>query len=71
MKLSNKVYDILKYAALIAIPAVSFLVGSLGDIWEVSNAAKIVLTINAFGTFLGILLQISTAKYHKEEEYHG
>ena len=66
MKLSNNVYDILKYVALIALPVIATLIGNLGEIWGMTNVTEIVATINALGVALGGLLQLSSIKYEKE-----
>lgn len=65
--MSNKVYDILKYVAMIALPAVATLYAALAAAWGWSNAEQIVATITAIDTFLGTLLQISSSKYKKGE----
>lgn len=66
MKLSNNVYDILKYVALIALPVIATLIGTLGEIWGMTNVTEIVATINALAVALGGLLQLSSIKYEKE-----
>jgi hypothetical protein len=63
--MSNKTYDILKWVAQIALPAVGTLYAALAGIWGFPYGEEIVGTILAFDTFLGALLQISTAKYNK------
>ena len=67
MKLSNKAYDILKYIALIFLPALGTLYFALAKIWGFPYAAEIVGTISAVDAFLGALLQISTNKYNAEQ----
>lgn len=66
MKLSNNVYDILKYVALIGLPVVATLIGTLGEIWGITYVTEIVATINALAVALGGLLQLSSIKYEKE-----
>ena len=68
MKMSNKVYDILKYIALILLPALGTLYFALAKIWGFPYAAEIVGTISAVDAFLGALLKISTDQYNKENE---
>ena len=63
MKFSNKAYDILKYIALIVLPAVAVLVLGLGQLWSWDNVAAWVATITLVDTFLGALLQISSKQY--------
>lgn len=66
MSFNNKVYNVLKWIALILLPAVSTLIMSLGDIWGLPCKEQICLTITAIDTFLGALLAISTASYKGE-----
>ena len=67
MKMSNKVYDVLKYIALILLPALGTLYFALAKIWGFPYAAEVVGTISAVDAFLGALLQISTNKYNAEQ----
>lgn len=64
--MSNKVYDILKWIALIGLPALGTLYFTLAGIWNFPFAEEIVGTITAVDTFLGIILGISTANYNKK-----
>ncbi len=66
MKLPDKVYDILKWIALILLPAVGALYFGLSQIWGLPYGEEIVGTITIIDTFLGALLGISTMKYNKE-----
>lgn len=68
MKMSNKVYDALKYITQIGLPAIGTLYFTLSNIWGFPYAEEVVGTISAIVTFLGILLGISSAKYKKESE---
>ena len=63
--MSNKTYDILKWVAQIALPAVGTLYAAVAGIWGFPYGEDIVGTILAIDTFLGALLQVSTAKYNK------
>lgn len=60
--LPDKVYNILKWAAMLGIPALSTLVQALGSIWGLDIAEPIALTITAVGTFLGAIIGVSAAK---------
>ena len=67
MKLTNKVYDVLKFVAQILLPALATLYFALAKIWGFPYATEIVGTISAIDAFLGALLGISTANYNKEQ----
>ena len=68
MKMSNKVYDVLKYIALILLPALGTLYFALAKICGLPYATEIVGTISAVDAFLGAMLQISTDQYNKQEK---
>lgn len=68
MKMSNKVYDILKWIAQIALPIAGALYFALAKIWGFPYATEIVGTISAVDAALGGLLGISTANYNKTLE---
>lgn len=65
--LSNKAYDVLKWVALIALPALATLYSTLGLLWAFPYTNEIVATIVALDTFLGGLLGVSTANYTEGE----
>ena len=66
MKMNNKTYDVLKFIAMILLPALGTLYFALAGIWKLPYGEEIVGTITAIDTFLGTLLGISNAKYKKE-----
>lgn len=66
-KMSDKVYDILKWIALILIPAIGTLYFALAGIWGFPYADAIVGTLTAVDTFLGAILGISTSMYKKNQ----
>lgn len=66
--MSNRVYDILKYIALIVLPALATLYAILAEIWILPFPQAIPATIMAVDTFLGALLKISTDKYNQEQQ---
>lgn len=67
MKMSNKCYDVLKWIALILLPALGALYFGLAQIWGFPYAEEIVGTISVIDAFLGALLGISTANYNKSQ----
>lgn len=64
--MSNKLYDVLKWIALVFLPAIATLYFALASIWGFPYAEEIVGTITAIDTFLGVLLGISSAQYNKK-----
>ncbi len=66
MKLNNKVYDVLKWVALLVLPALATLIATIFKIWNIPYGVEISATIMAIDTFLGAVLGISTYNYNKE-----
>lgn len=66
MMLKNKTYDLLKWVALILLPALGALYFGLASIWGLPYGEEVVGTITVVDTFLGAILQISTNNYNKE-----
>lgn len=66
MKISNKTYDVLKWVALYLLPALGTLYFAIASIWGLPAGDKVVGTITALDTFLGVLLGISTSQYKKQ-----
>ena len=66
MKMSNRVYDVLKFIAQILLPALATLYFALAKIWQFPFAEEVVGTISAIDVFLGALLGLSTMQYNKE-----
>lgn len=67
MMLSNKVYDILKWAVMIAIPALTTAYVGLAAVWGWPCPDAVAKTSAIICTLLGALLGISTAQYNKSE----
>ena len=70
MKLNDKVYNVLKWGLIIFIPALITLLGTLGQIYNF-DTDKIVLTISAVSTFLGVITGISNYNYKKGDDNNG
>lgn len=67
MKISNKVYDVLKWIAQYLLPAVGTLYFALSTIWGFPYGEQVVGTITAIDAFLGAILGLSSATYYKNE----
>lgn len=59
--LSDKVYNILKWVGLVAIPAIATFVGTVGTAVEWAPTTIAVTVITAAGTLVGALLGVSQA----------
>ena len=63
MKMSNKVYDALKWVALVALDAIGLFYQTLSAIWNLPYGDEVLATCVAVSVCLGTLLQISSSKY--------
>lgn len=62
----NKTYDILKYIAMIVLPALGTLYFALCTIWGFPYGEQVIGTIAAIDTFIGALLQKSSIDFKKQ-----
>ena len=67
MKLSNRLYDALKWITIIFLPALTTFVGVILKAFNVECADLVLTIMVAFTTFLGTLLGISNYNYKKGE----
>ena len=68
--MSNKTYDVLKWIAMIVLPALGTLYFALAGIWNFPYGEEIVGTITAIDAFLGAILGISNVTYNKQLSDH-
>ena len=66
MKLSNSVYDVLKFLCTILLPACGTLYFALARIWDLPLAEEIVGTLSAIAVFIGAIIGISSMNYNKD-----
>ena len=67
MKMPDKLYDVLKWVCLIALPALAVFYFTLSKIWGLPYGAEIPATINAVAVLIGALIGISQYAINKEE----
>ena len=67
MKLSNKLYDVLRVLAGIILPAIAAFYVAISKIWGLPYAQEIAGTIAAVVALIEALLKISSVNYWKEE----
>lgn len=66
MKLPNKLYDILKWVGLIALPALGLAYSQLAGVWSLPYGQQIQTTCDILGVLIGTLIGVSTLNYNKE-----
>lgn len=62
--ITGKLYNWLKFFALVALPALGTLYFTLAQIWGLPAGEQVVGTIVAVDAFLGVILQISSTNYN-------
>lgn len=68
MKMNDKLYDILKWVAILFLPALAILVKTVFAIWQIPLGDQISATIIAIQVFLGAILGVSSLNYNKERK---
>ncbi len=59
----DRLYDILKWVAIIVMPALSTFIVGVGGIWSLPYAGQVAATVTAVGVLLGAFLGLSSVKY--------
>jgi hypothetical protein len=61
--INPKLYDFLKWIALVLLPAVATLYAGMGSLWHFPAVTEVVGSITALDTFLGLVLKKSSSNY--------
>lgn len=64
--MNDKMYDILKYLAIIGLPALSAFYSKLAATWGLPYIEQIPATISALSLFLGTVLCLSDVNYSRK-----
>lgn len=67
MKLNNKIYDILKWFTMIALPAITTFYGVVGTTCNIPYTETVLTIASAFDVMLGTMLGISNRNHNKSE----
>ena len=69
MQLPNKVFDWLKWIAIIALPALSTFIVVISKIWNWADLGSMIAqTITAVAVLLGALLGVSSMQYNSKKD---
>ena len=72
MIISNKLYDVLKWVALVAIPGIEVFWMTVGKVWSLPYLTEIGTTIAAVGLLIATLIGVSSRSYYKtRQDSHG
>lgn len=66
--MSNKLYDALKWIAIVFLPALTTFVGVVLTSLDIGNSEVVLTIMTGFATFLGAILGVSNINYKKENE---
>lgn len=66
--MSNKMYDVLKWIAMVVLDAVGVFYKTISAIWNLPYGDEVLATCAALSILLGALLGISSAQYKKKAE---
>lgn len=66
--MNNKVYDVLKWIALIALDAVGVFYKAISVIWGLPFGDEVLATCSAMSLLIGTLIGVSAAQYNKKSE---
>lgn len=65
MKMSNNMYDILKWIALVALDAIGVFYNAISGIWGLPLGDEVLATCAALSLLIGTLIGISSEQYKK------
>lgn len=65
--MSNKLYDVLKWVALVALDAVGLFYKTVATIWGLPLGDEVLATCAALSLLIGTLIGVSSAQYNKKE----
>lgn len=65
--MSNKLYDVLKWVALVALDAVGLFYKTVATIWGLPLGDEVLATFAALSLLIGTLIGVSSAQYNKKE----
>lgn len=69
--LPDRVYDVLKWVAIIALPAFSVFYAKIGAVWALPYTEQICETLDAVALLLGALLCVSAIQYATSKPEEG
>lgn len=68
MKLNDSVYNVLKWLALLVLPASATLVKAIFPVWGLPYADAIATTLTSIATFIGVIIGVSQATLNSENK---
>lgn len=66
--MSNKLYDVLKWIALVALDAIGLFYSTVASIWGLPYGDSVLETCVALSVLLGTLIGVSSVQHNKKTE---
>lgn len=63
--MSNKVYDVLKWIALVAMDAIGLFYQTMADVWGLPYGNQVLSSCVAISILIGTLIGVSSVTYNK------
>ena len=67
MKMNDKLYNILKWVCLTALPALTALYGVIGSTLNIPHTQEVLTIATAVDTCLGTMIGVSAVKYYQTQ----
>jgi len=67
MKMNDKLYNILKWVCLTALPALTALYGVIGSTLNIPHTQEVLTIATAVDTCLGTMIGVSAVKYYQSQ----
>ena len=64
---NSKVYDVLKYLALVVFDAIGVAYKGLAEVWRLPYGTEIMATCTILSVLIGTLIGVSSYKYNKTQ----
>lgn len=65
--MNNKIYDVLKWVALVALDAIGLFYQTIAEIWSLPYGDNVLKTCVALSVLIGTLIGVSGTQYHKRD----
>lgn len=68
MKIPDNVYNVLKWIAIICIPALVVFIKTVFPVWDIPYADSIATTLTSIGLLIGAIIGVSTIGYNLNQQ---
>lgn len=67
MKMNDKLYSVLKWLCIIALPAIASFYYMIAEIWKLPYSDEVPRTITGIATLIGALIGVSALSYNENK----